>query len=671
VAREQRKLAAILAADVVGYSRLIGRDESGTVSRLRDHRIGRLEPLVARHGGRLVKLMGDGALIEFSSAVDALAAAIEFQQVMLEANRGQPEDMAIVFRVGIHLGDLIVEGDDLYGDAVNIAARLQEQAPAGGILVSRIVKEAVAGRLKATFDDRGRLALKNIERSVPAFRVIWDPGDWPVLTLVADVPAMDPPVGITLAGSPSSSAHASLGFFHSRPIAIWTAVASAACILLAGAGYLAFAPRPPVAIAEPVAQLQSSVSAAKPSSAAVVPDNPSIAVLAFRNLGGDLEREYFADGMAEEVITTLSRIPGLVVIARNSSFSYKGRSVDVRQVGNELGARYVVDGSIRVAGNTLRISCSLIDATSGKQIWAERYDGTMEKVFDLQDRITSSIVAAIQPEVQGAEIARAQAKPTNNLTAYDLYLRALAASREDTQESSNQALELLDRAIAADKRLAAAYGLAVGIHLNRLTHNWGSQAEGLARGYEGAKAAVEIGNDDPVALTLGGFGIAFFGARPEQGLTYIERALTLNPNYLLAWRLAGAVSWMTGRHERSIQYYERSMQLSPRDPQSFESFTGISYPYFFLGQYEQAIYWSERALRDKPRYVQALLLRLAALAMDGSHSGEVQNALRQLESASHFPASISAILTVLPLYSRSDRELFATALRKAGVPEHL
>jgi tetratricopeptide (TPR) repeat protein len=292
----------------------------------------------------------------------------------------------------------------------------------------------------------------------------------------------------------------------------------------------------------------------------------------------------------------------------------------------------------------------------------------VENVFDLQDRITSSIVATIQPEVQRAEIARAQAKPTSNLTAYDLYLRALAANSEDTQESNNQTLELLDRAIAADKKFAAAYGLVASAYLNRVMYNWGPHDEAFARGYEAAKIAVEIGNDDPVALAIGGFGIAYFGARPEQGLAYIERALRLNPNYLWAWRLGGMVSWMTGRHEKSIQYYERAMQLSPRDPQSFGSYAGISYPYFFLGQYEQAIHWSERALRDKPRYVPALLSRLAALAMEGSHPGEVQNALRQLEAASHFPVSISGTLFALPLYSRSDRELLATALRKAGVP---
>ncbi|TXL75394.1 hypothetical protein FHP25_14225 [Vineibacter terrae] len=655
MAREQRRLAAILDADVVGYSRLMGRDESGTVSRLRDHRVRHLEPLVARHAGRIVKLTGDGALIEFASAVDALAAAIEFQQTMLEANRSRPGDMAIVFRIGLHLGDVIVDGDDLYGDDVNIAARLQEQAPAGGILVSRTVREAVAGRVKASFEDRGGLELKNIERPIPAFGVMWDERDWPVSSLVAGVPVMDPPVGIAVAGDASASTDASMHAFRRRRIPIWVAVGSAVGILLAGAGYLAFASRSPSATGR-VAPSQS--------------DKPSIAVLAFRNLSGDPEREYFADGMVEDIIATLSRIPNFVVIARSSSYSYKGRSVDVRQVGSELGVRYVVDGSIRIAASTLRISCVLIDTTSGKHIWSERYEGTVENVFDLQDRITSSIVATIQPEVQRAEIARAQAKPTGNLSAYDLYLRALAAiSPEPTESSIDEALTLLERATAADPRFAAAYGLMASAHLNRLMRGWVSSDEAFARGYEAAKIAVEIGSDDPVALALGGFGIAYFGGRPEQGLACIERALTLNPNYIWAWRLGGAVSWMTGRHEKSIRYYERAMQLSPRDHQLFESYAGIAYPYFFLGQYKQAIHWSERALQEKPHYVPALLLRLAALAMEGSHPGEMQEALQQYKSALHFSVSILGVLSLLPAHSPSDRELFAAALRKTGLPE--
>ncbi len=280
MAREQRRLAAIVAADVVGYSRLMGRDESGTLARLREHRKQRFEPTLARHGGRLVKLTGDGALVEFPSAVDALGAAIEFQQAMAEVNLGQPEDAAIVFRIGLHLGDLIVDGDDLYGDGVNVAARLETEAPAGGIVISYSVRDAVIGRLKATFDDVGSLALKNIERPVQAFCVKWNAADWQVAA-------------------------------------------------------------PSVAVAAPVLPATDAPLA--------LPDKPSIAVLPFQNMSGDLEQEYFADGMVEDIISALSRFKSLFVIARNSSFTYKGKAVDIKQVGRELGVRYVLEGSVRRA----------------------------------------------------------------------------------------------------------------------------------------------------------------------------------------------------------------------------------------------------------------------------------------------------------------------------------
>lgn len=295
MAREQRKLAAIVAADVVGYSRLMGRDESGTLARLRKNRSEHLDPIPAKYGGRLVKLTGDGALVEFASAVDALSAAIEFQQAMAEVNGDQSADTALVFRMGLHLGDLIVDGDDLYGDGVNIAARLEAGAPAGGIVISRTVHEAVTGRLKATFDDLGSLALKNIERPVQAFGVKWEPSDWQqaVAAEVTATPAAAPEVPLSL------------------------------------------------------------------------PHKPSIAVLPFQNMSGDAEQEYFADGVVEEIIMALSRFKSLFVIARNSSFAYKGKLPDVRQVGRELGVRYVLEGSVRKAGNRLRITAQLIDAISG------------------------------------------------------------------------------------------------------------------------------------------------------------------------------------------------------------------------------------------------------------------------------------------------------------------
>ena len=360
LAREQRRLAAIVATDVVGYSRLMGRDESGTLSRLREHRKERLEPALARYGGRLVKLTGDGALVEFASAVDALSAAIEFQQAVADANLQRPEAGRIEFRIGLHLGDLIVEGDDLYGDGVNIAARLEAEAPAGGILISRNVCDAVVGRLQATFEDLGGLSLKNIERPVRAFRVGWDRAAWP---------------------NPATA---------SQP--------------------------------QPTGGATTHILA--------LPDKPSIAVLPFENMSGDPEQEYFADGIVEDIITALSRFKSLFVIARNSSFTYKGKIVSIKQVGRELGVRYVLEGSVRKVGGRVRITSQLIECESGTHLWADRFDSPLEGIFDLQDQITTSVVSIVSSKVNQAEIARVLRKPVSNLDAYDSYLRGFAKWQE-------------------------------------------------------------------------------------------------------------------------------------------------------------------------------------------------------------------------------------------------
>jgi adenylate cyclase len=326
---EQRRLAALVAVDVVGYSRLMGRDEAGTVARLRQVRAERLEPILARRGGRIVKLTGDGALIEFASAVEALSAAIEFQQAMAEGEAERPEAERIVFRLGVHLGDVIVDGDDLYGDGVNVAARLEAKAPAGGIMISGDMYNVAAPRVAATFEDLGRLALKNIERPVQAYAVHWGANDWPVTA--------------------------------------------------------------------PSAVVETVLSAPSTERLLPLPDKPSIAVLPFQNMSGDPEQEYFADGIVEDIITALSRFKSLFVIARNSSFTYKGKAVDVMQVGRELGVRYVLEGSVRKAGKRLRLTGQLIDSGTGSHLWAERFDGALEDVFDLQDRITTSVVGAIMP----------------------------------------------------------------------------------------------------------------------------------------------------------------------------------------------------------------------------------------------------------------------------------
>src|SRR5215831_16461428 len=343
----------------------MGRDETGTLARLREHRKKRLEPALARYGGRLVKLTGDGALVEFASAVDALSAAIEFQQAVADTNQTPPETECILFRIGLHLGDLIVDGDDLYGDGVNIAARLQAEAQPGGIIISRAVREAVEGRVKAKLHSLGELALKNIERPIRAFRVEWEAVDWPSLT---DVPGQQ---------------------------------------------------------AEP----------ATPSTPPLrLPDKPSIAVLPFQNMSGDPEQEYFADGMVEEIITALSRNRWLFVIARNSTFTYKGHAVDVKQVGRALGVHYVLEGSVRKAGSQVRITAQLIETTEGSHLWADRFDGSLEEVFGLQDMVAASVAGVIEPTLQAAEMRRSFDRTTADLTAYDLYLRALAPIRSGERE---------------------------------------------------------------------------------------------------------------------------------------------------------------------------------------------------------------------------------------------
>ena len=369
-----RRLAAIMSIDVVGYSRLMSGDESGTHLRLKTHRIERIEPAVRRHGGRLIKLTGDGALIEFASAVEALSAAVEIQQAMVDANRHQPADTAIVFRIGIDLGDLMVDDNELYGDGVNIAVRLEGAAPPGGVLISGNVHDAVTGRLKVGFEDLGSLELKNIAKLVHAWRVTWAAEDWP-----------------GKAGHAPAHATAELAM------------------------------PPPL------------------------PDKPSIAVLPFTNMSGDPEQEYFTDGISEDIITELARFHELFVIARNSTFTYKGRAVDVRVVAGELGVRYVLEGSIRKAVNRVRVTGQLIDALSGNHIWAERYDRVLQDIFAVQEELTRSIVRAIAPQILDAETEKIHRRRPEDLNAYEIAVRANAKASEAWLKSN---AGLRDAAIA-------------------------------------------------------------------------------------------------------------------------------------------------------------------------------------------------------------------------------
>jgi TolB-like protein len=386
--RLQRRLTAILAADVAGYSRLTGVDEEGTLAQLKAHRHALLDPKIEEYQGRIVRTTGDGLLAEFASVVDALRCAVEIQRGMIGANADVPQEKRIEFRVGINVGDIIIDGGDIYGDGVNVAARLEGLAEPGGICVSGRVQEDTRGKLDITFEDAGEQQLKNIAWLVRVYRV----------------------------------------------------------------------------------RLGSEKATVRPALA--LPDKPSIAVLPFQNMSGDAGQEYFADGMVEEIITALSRMRWLFVIARNSSFAYKGRSVDVKQVGRELGVRYLLEGSVCKAGNRVRITGQLIDAGTGAHLWAERFDGGLEDIFDLQDQVTASVVGAIAPGLEEAEIERARRKPTESLDADDYFLRGMAAFHQWTRDANNEALALFYKAIELDPNYAVAYAMAARSYSQRKSSGW-------------------------------------------------------------------------------------------------------------------------------------------------------------------------------------------------------
>jgi adenylate cyclase len=431
-----RRLAAILAADVAGFSRLMEADEEGTLMRLRIIRAELFDPAIAAHQGRLVKTTGDGLLVEFGSVVDALRCATQVQADMAERNVTSSANQRIEFRIGINVGDIVVEDGDIFGDGVNVAARLEGLAEPSGICVSARVQEDAAGKLDLVFEDIGEQQLKNIARPVRAYRV-------------AAPTAPTPP-------SPASG----------RGL---------------GRGELP------------------------------LPDKPSIAVLPFTNMSGDPEQEYFVDGMVEEITTAIARLPWLFVIARNSAFTYKGKPVDVKRVAQELGVRYVLEGSVRRAGNRVRITGQLIDATTGAHIWADRFDGALDDIFELQDQIASSVVGAIEPKLRQSEIERANRKPTESLDAYDLYLRALAECGKPAREGWDAAIGLLRQALRLDPSYAPAAGLIGNVRREQSVAGVQLSHEEIAEALHLARHALAVGRDDPDALRMAGCTLAVLG----------------------------------------------------------------------------------------------------------------------------------------------------------------
>ena len=583
-ARVERRLAAILAADVAGYSRLMGVDEEGTLAALKRHRSELIDPKIAEHRGRTVKTTGDGALVEFASAVDAVRCATEIQRAMAGRNADVPEDRRIEFRIGINVGDIIFDEGDIYGDGVNIAARVETLASPGAICLSDYAYQQIKGKLALDVTEMGEQQLKNIVQPVRIYGV--------------------------------------------RPD--WAAV------------------RP----------------------ALVLPDKPSIVVLPFQNMSGDPEQQYLADGIVEDIITALSRFKALLVIARNSSFTYKGRAVDVKQVGRELGVRYVLEGSVRATANRVRITGQLVDTATGAHLWADRFDGGLDDIFDLQDQVTESVVGAIAPVVEKAEIERARRKPTESLDAYALYLRGLARFYQyGSRQANDEALRLFNSAIELDPEFASAYGRAAFCYVIAKINGWISDtANAIAEVKRLAQRAVELGKDDPIVLAPSGFALVYVVHDLGVGAALIDRALVLNSNLAEAWNFGGWVKIWLGDPETAIERFARAMRLSPLDPWLMGMRAGTAYAHFFLGRCDEAASWAAMALQDNPDYQPGLRIDAASNAMAGRPE-QAQKAvarLRQLNPALH----VSTLKDVLGPYRRAEYvSRYEEGLRQAGLPE--
>lgn len=517
----ERRLAAILATDVVGYSRLIRADEEGTLAALKSLRANLIDPLIVVHHGRIVKLMGDGMLVEFASVVDAVRAATEIQQAVVEHHADIPAEQSIALRMGINLGDVVIDGDDIYGDGVNIAARLEGLAEPGGICISGGVYDQIRDRLDHAFEDQGEQLVKNID----------------------------------------------------RPVRVWQWVAGASGI---GAAPTEKTKAPPL------------------------PDKPSIAVLPFDNMSSDAEQDYFADGVVEAITAALSRIRSFFVIARNSAFTYKGRATNVLDIGRELGVAYVLEGSVQRAGQRLRITVQLIETDGGAHVWAERYDGAVDEIFDLQDRITEQVAGALQPSIRIAEIERSRRKRPQDLGAYDFAMQAMPHVWALEKEESAEALDILVKALAIDPDYPLALSLAAWCHAQRSVYNWAEDIKNSqAKALKLAERAAQLSGDDPLILSVLG-AVHTFVSNHGTARVLLERALALDPNAAWAWSRLGWLETYSDQPARALEHFDRALRLSPLDPMNFNIYVGMGSAHEVAGNNDEATRNYKRALEEQP-----------------------------------------------------------------------
>ncbi len=575
----ERKLAAIFAADIAGYSRLMARDEIGTLTQLKACRA-IIDGLITTHRGRIFNTAGDSVVADFASAVDAVQCAVAVQEAITAESAKQPAGEPMQFRIGVHVGDVMVDGDNLLGDGVNIAARLESLAEPGAICVSAAARDHVGNKLPVAFDDLGDQQVKNIAQPIRVYRVQME-------KLVAQ-PVADPPL----------------------------------------------------------------------------PDKPSIAVLPFQNMSGDSEQDYFVDGMVEDIITGLSRIKWLFVIARNSSFAYKGRSPDIRQVGRELGVRYLLEGSVRKAAGRVRITGQLVEAETGRHIWAERYDRAMDDIFALQDEITLSVVAAIEPSLRQAEIERVKRKRPEHLDAYDLVLRAMPFALASMPESALQALALLERALALEPDYALAHGYAAYCHENLFVRA-GRREENRQATIRHAHAALAYGQDDAMALALAGFNIGMIEHDRAAAREAFEAALALSPSSAFTYFCGSSVAW-AGEAERAIEWAKRALRLSPFDPWSYFAWSALSVAFFQQAGYDDAANAARKSIQGNPGFSISHMLLAAALAKLGRIDEAKAAASRVLALQPGFSiGEWCAAIDPAPAIAAPLTE----ALRAAGLPD--
>jgi adenylate cyclase len=578
--RVQRRLAAILAADVAGYSRLTGADEEGTIARLRTLRRELIDPMIASHAGRIVKTTGDGILIEFASVVDAVRCAVEVQRGMATRNTDVPADQRIEFRVGIHIGDVVVESDDLLGDGVNVAARLEGIAESGAICLSRAAHEQLRGKLDLAAEDMGEHQLKNIAQPVRVYRVLMDNG------------------------------------------------------------------------------IQKSAPALP------LPDKPSIDVLAFANMSGDPEQEYFSDGLAEDIITLLSHSRSLFVIARNSSFTYKGRAVDVKQVGRELGVRYVLEGSVRRGGDRVRVTAQLVEAETGAHLWAERYDRNVADIFSVQDEITDAVALAIEPAVAEMERQRAVRRPPESLSAWEAYQRGLWHFSHMSAEENERAKQFFRRAIDFDPNFAAAYArLAMPIIAEGTLFQRRRIDEALDEGIALAQRAISLDPTDAVGHSQLGLALTHAG-NYGGGLAEAREALAISPNLAYGHYVLGVALLYSGSPRQGIDAIRDALRRDPYDPVRFIRFSHLGVGYYLLREYEVSAEVLNQAIRSYPSHTRAYYLLAAALGQL-SRAQEARQALQKAITVA--PKSFEAFVRQRdPRYRAEDYEHLLEGLRKAG-----